>query len=116
MISVGHTDDDMMGLISEMEIMKLIGKHKNIVNLLGCCTQRGIPLVIIEYACHGNLREFLKQRRPYPDFEQRELLPFNGTDIREITHRIQVVFSLDIAKGMEYLASRKVWLHVHKYT
>ena len=30
-----------MDLISEMKVMKTIGKHKNIVNLLGVCTQEG---------------------------------------------------------------------------
>lgn len=26
-----------------MEMMKMIGKHKNIINLLGACTQDGEP-------------------------------------------------------------------------
>ena len=30
-----------MDLVSEMKVMKTIGKHKNIVNLLGVCTQEG---------------------------------------------------------------------------
>lgn len=30
-----------MDLVSEMEMMKVIGKHKNIINLLGVCTQGG---------------------------------------------------------------------------
>lgn len=30
-----------MDLVSEMEMMKVIGKHKNIINLLGACTQGG---------------------------------------------------------------------------
>ena len=30
-----------MDLVSEMKVMKTIGKHKNIVNLLGVCTQDG---------------------------------------------------------------------------
>ena len=49
-----------------MEIMKAIGVHPNIVNLLGCCTQpRGKPLLlVIEYAERGNLRDFLLSRRP----------------------------------------------------
>ena len=36
----------------EMEIMKQIGRHVNIINLLGVCTQpSGQPLlVIVEYA------------------------------------------------------------------
>lgn len=35
------TDKDLSDLVSEMEMMKMIGKHKNIINLLGACTQGG---------------------------------------------------------------------------
>lgn len=38
----GHTDQDVIDLISEMEMMKTIGKHAHIINLLGCCTQNGL--------------------------------------------------------------------------
>ena len=33
--------------------MKNIGKHVNIVNLVGTCTREGTPLVVLEYARHG---------------------------------------------------------------
>jgi len=35
------SDRDVADLIQEMEVMKLIGRHINIINLLGCCTQNG---------------------------------------------------------------------------
>ena len=35
------TDQELMDLVSEMKVMKTIGKHKNIINLLGVCTQEG---------------------------------------------------------------------------
>lgn len=41
MLKKDATDREMMDLFREMETMKLIGKNKNIINLLGCCTQRG---------------------------------------------------------------------------
>lgn len=41
MLKEGHSDDELMNLVSEMEVMKKIGKHKNIINLVGCCTQEG---------------------------------------------------------------------------
>jgi hypothetical protein len=58
----GHTDNEMMDLVSEMEMMKMIGKHINIINLLGCCTQDGPLYVVVEFAPHGNLRDFLRQQ------------------------------------------------------
>ena len=66
MLKEEYTDDDMVNLVMEMEIMKKIGKHVNIINLLGVCTQPcGNPLlVMVEYAEHGNLRDFLRVRRP----------------------------------------------------
>ena len=51
-----------MDLVSELELMKLIGRHTNIVNLLGCCTVGGLPFVILEYAANGNLRDYLRKR------------------------------------------------------
>lgn len=35
------TEKDLSDLVSEMEMMKMIGRHKNIINLLGACTQDG---------------------------------------------------------------------------
>lgn len=44
-LSTFHSDDatdkDLADLISEMELMKVMDKHKNIINLLGVCTQDG---------------------------------------------------------------------------
>ena len=48
----------MADFVKEMEIMKRIGSHPNIINLLGVCTQPpGKPLfLIVEYAKHKNLK------------------------------------------------------------
>ena len=35
------TDRELTDLMQEMEVMKLIGCHENIINFLGCCTQNG---------------------------------------------------------------------------
>ena len=52
----GHTDAELMDLVSEMEVMKMIGRHANIINLIGTCTQDGPLLVIVEFAPHGQWR------------------------------------------------------------
>ena len=57
---------DMMDLVSEIDIMKTIAitsrgvGAQNLVNLLGVCTQDGPLYVIVEYCKHGNLRDYLR--------------------------------------------------------
>ena len=43
------SERDVADLVQEMEMMKLMGRHLNIVNLLGCCTQNG-QLQLLQYA------------------------------------------------------------------
>jgi len=113
MLKKDATDREMMDLIREMETMKLIGKNKNIINLLGCCTQRGPLFVIVEYAVHGNLRDFLKKHRP-PDpacpptsTEYETPIAEGEGDLKSLTQKDLISFSFQIARGMEYLASMK---------
>jgi hypothetical protein len=32
---------ELLNFVKELEIMKNVGKHENIINLLGCCTKNG---------------------------------------------------------------------------
>lgn len=41
MLKQTATDRELIDLVSEMEVMKQIGQHPNIINLVGCCTQNG---------------------------------------------------------------------------
>ncbi|XP_007467936.1 PREDICTED: fibroblast growth factor receptor 3 isoform X3 [Lipotes vexillifer] len=104
MLKDDATDKDLSDLVSEMEMMKMIGKHKNIINLLGACTQGGPLYVLVEYAAKGNLREYLRARRP------------PGTDYsfdtcrlpeEQLTFKDLVSCAYQVARGMEYLASQK---------
>jgi serine/threonine protein kinase len=49
-------EKELIILVSEMQIFKSIGNHKNILKLIGCCTGTGPLLVVIEFCPHGNLR------------------------------------------------------------
>ncbi|XP_022914884.2 fibroblast growth factor receptor homolog 1-like isoform X2 [Onthophagus taurus] len=105
MLKEGHTDNEMMDLVSEMEMMKMIGKHINIINLLGCCTQNGPLYVVVEYAPYGNLRDFLRQHRPSSGYEPAIGMP--EKEKKTLTQKDLVSFAYQVAKGMEYLASRR---------
>ncbi|XP_074796262.1 fibroblast growth factor receptor 1 isoform X5 [Natator depressus] len=104
MLKSDATEKDLSDLISEMEMMKMIGKHKNIINLLGACTQDGPLYVIVEYASKGNLREYLQARRP-PGMEYC----YNPTHLPEeqLSFKDLVSCAYQVARGMEYLASKK---------
>jgi serine/threonine protein kinase len=104
MLQEGYTDKDMMTLLQEVAVMKIIGKHDNIVNLLGCCTANGELMVIVEYALNGNLKKFLEGFRNYDD--NGSLLQKSSLEIFQLVE-IFVNFSWQIACGMEYLASKK---------
>ncbi|XP_056465868.1 fibroblast growth factor receptor 2-like [Gadus chalcogrammus] len=98
------TEKDLSDLVSEMEMMKMIGKHKNIINLLGACTQEGALYVIVEYASKGNLREYLRARRP-PGMEYS--YDITRVSDEQLTFKDLVSCTYQVARGMEYLASQK---------
>uniref|UniRef100_A0A8C1R6M3 Fibroblast growth factor receptor n=1 Tax=Cyprinus carpio TaxID=7962 RepID=A0A8C1R6M3_CYPCA len=104
MLKDDGTDKDLSDLVSEMEMMKMIGKHKNIINLLGACTQNGPLYVLVEYASKGNLREYLRARRP-PGMDYS----FDTCKIpnETLTFKELVSCAYQVARGMEYLASKK---------
>lgn len=105
MVKEGHTDTDMASLVREMEVMKMIGKHINIINLLGCCSQDGPLYVIVEYAPHGNLKDFLKKHRPTSEYE---VGMHDNTEKKQILQKDLISYAFQVARGMEYLASRRV--------
>jgi len=107
-----HTDAEMIDLISEMETMKELGKHVNIINLLGCCTQSGELLVIMEFAELGNLRDYLRSIYNHHVYEK----PKNHSQVQDvipsenITFKDLMSFAFQVTRGMNYLAQKKVWL------
>merc|ERR1719394_488356 len=110
MLKEGHTDQQMIDLVSEMDMMKMIGRHINIINLMGVCTQDGPLYVIVEYAEHGCLRDFLRGHANdinncatgNEGYERP-----NSAKPQTITEKQLVSFARQVAKGMEYLGSMK---------
>ncbi|XP_058060783.1 fibroblast growth factor receptor homolog 1-like [Anopheles bellator] len=102
MLKEGHTDADVKDLVCEMEVMKMIGKHVNIINLLGCCCKDGPLYVIVEYAPHGNLKNFLRSHRFDSNYEAT-----GEKEKKILTQKELISFAYQIARGMEHLASRR---------
>ncbi|CAH3187821.1 unnamed protein product, partial [Porites lobata] len=100
----GATKEEVRDLASELKILIYVGEHKNIVNLLGACIKRDRILVILEYAPHGSLQEFLQGKRDVYEatWTTTASNPEIGLNISNLVN-----YSYQISRGMEYLASKK---------
>ncbi|XP_054456867.1 tyrosine-protein kinase receptor TYRO3 [Anoplopoma fimbria] len=91
-----YSQEDLHEFLSEAEIMKNFD-HENVVRLLGVTLQREqdsplpVPLVIMPYMKHGDLRRFLIATR-YGDIPMY------------VPHQSLLRFLIDIAAGMNYLS------------
>lgn len=93
-----HIQEDLHEFLREAEIMKSFD-HDNVVRLLGVTLQREqdspvpVPLVILPYMKHGDLRRFLIATR-YGDIPMF------------VPHQTLLRFMVDVAEGMNYLSSQ----------
>ena len=57
------SEDQKEEFLQEIEQMKLLGVHQNIVSLVGCCTLQEHKFLVIEYVPFGDLLQWLRRRR-----------------------------------------------------
>ena len=49
--------------MDEIELMKKVGKHQNVLSFFGCWTTTKPILLMIEYIAHGDLLHWLRHKR-----------------------------------------------------
>ncbi|XP_066294642.1 tyrosine-protein kinase receptor Tie-1-like [Branchiostoma lanceolatum] len=94
---------DKQDLLGELNILVTVGRHDNVISLVGACTIGGPLALVVEYAPNGCLKDWLKNNRP------REL---NQTDDKIIATSETllpmdqlITYGIDIANGMTHLAA-----------
>uniref|UniRef100_A0A8C6TF55 receptor protein-tyrosine kinase n=1 Tax=Neogobius melanostomus TaxID=47308 RepID=A0A8C6TF55_9GOBI len=130
MLKEGATVNEHKALLTELKILNHIGHHLNVVNLLGACTKPGGPLmVIVEFCRFGNLSTFLKTKRSVFNLnllamhftdKKSSLISNLKTQMVRVNPRLAktvlnpplfledlICFGFQVARGMEFLASRK---------
>ena len=71
--------------------------------------------MLVEYASKGNLREYLRARRP-PGMDYSYSFDTCKIPEEQLTFKDLVSCAYQVARGMEYLASQKVYTHTHAPT
>ncbi|CAG0886128.1 unnamed protein product [Darwinula stevensoni] len=109
-----------LALMMELKIMCHLGRHLNVVNLLGACTKdmaRGNLMVIVEYCPFGSLDGYLRTHADcfinQIDSETGQIkrdipIPSSEKPNIALTTSDLISWAFQIAEGMKYLASRKM--------
>ena len=99
MLKAGASSSDLSDLVMEYNLLKELD-HPNVIKLLGACTDSRGPLyLIIEFAEHGSLRNYLRSDR-----ESTSKTAQQSSD----KFKILLSFGWQISKGMAYLEGLKV--------
>lgn len=96
------TEVEKKDLMSELQVMKTLEPHVNVVRLLGCCTEKDPVFVIIEYVALGKLQSFLRNSRIEKNYHS------SSGKSKTLTSRDLVSFMYQVARGMEFLSTRGV--------
>ncbi|XP_038062522.1 fibroblast growth factor receptor 2-like [Patiria miniata] len=88
-------------LIRELNSMKPLSGHANIVKLLGYCINEDPIYVIMEHVVNGNLKEILTDSRSEHVYDN-----LRGAVCASLTPKTLLSLARGVAEGMAYLASQ----------
>ncbi|XP_028412701.1 fibroblast growth factor receptor 1-like [Dendronephthya gigantea] len=106
MVKENASSSDKDDLLAELEIMKQLKPHPNVVSLIGAVLYEvDCPLVIVEFVPYGDLLGYLRKLRGVQDscYFDPDHLPAAELSTQEL-----MKFAMESALGMEYLSKKKI--------
>ncbi|XP_035668660.1 tyrosine-protein kinase receptor Tie-1-like [Branchiostoma floridae] len=101
----GADDASRQDFQQEVDIMRHVGYHTNIVNLLGVCIYQGQQYLALEMAGNGDLLQFLRKSR----VQEVNRPKFGGVRTLSTLSPAQLLrIACDVATGMDHLSSKQV--------
>ncbi|XP_055349107.1 uncharacterized protein LOC129595989 isoform X2 [Paramacrobiotus metropolitanus] len=96
--------------LAEMAAFMMVGRHKNIVSLIGVIL-KGRPMIVMEHCANGSLLEHLQKKNNYVGLKMvGSVHTIQKTDLHNVSSRdeLQSLLSIvyQVAAGMEFLCSR----------
>lgn len=95
-----HNSDskDYNDLVAELKLMQQVGKHPNVVELVGTCSVNGPLYVVMEIMNGGNLLDFLRKSRISDD---------SAASMSSVLSTRQIVqIASDVAQGMHHISGK----------
>ncbi|XP_022108632.1 tyrosine kinase receptor Cad96Ca-like [Acanthaster planci] len=97
------TEADKAAMLKELNVMKTLPDHPNIIQLLGYCTDQDPPYIILEFLAKGNLKDFLHYSRSQCGLMYGNLRGLS----KSLSPKHFLKFAKDVADGMEFIASQQ---------
>ncbi|XP_059614456.1 uncharacterized protein LOC132260401 isoform X2 [Phlebotomus argentipes] len=107
-VKTERTENGCGGLKMEADIMRKLGSHPNVVTLLGACIDQEPHLLIMEFAMRGRLLSLLRAARSAVHSVPQSTPSTTKTAAIPLSPRRLSGFAHDIARGMEYIASKRI--------
>ncbi|XP_061182220.1 angiopoietin-1 receptor-like [Saccostrea echinata] len=97
------SERDKNDFMNELNILKKVGQHPNVVCLVGACHIQGTMFVAMEFCVNGDLRSYLRKMK-----RCKNNLYANAKMISPIQKSVLLKFALDVASGLSHLADRQI--------
>lgn len=104
-LSLRSVNSTMPQIIEELELMKSLGQHENVVQFIGYSfATSGRPFLVMEYCSRGNLRDYLRNRAERrSDNASAEKMTISRSEALLLKS-----FAYQVARGMKYLSDKNV--------